>query len=407
VPTRSAPFKGVKDQPASRFGSGWWPVALLALAYVGYFKGNPRLATAPVDLTLAATTVVVAGVAIQIMKKSQYAALPMARVSMLFAAFMPGAVLSEDFDKTLMLFTITALCALAPAYFLVTERAQQWFIGATVAGAVVMGINVFLFPDVEAREIYGRLSADGSDTIATSRVIAAGVVVTVSLCFFASKWRLPCIALSVAGAGLIAAVGSRGALAGAIAAIAFVLVFARAFSGMRVKAVGVGIAVVWFAAWIVSLSPTGGGARLAAFLTGQESDEGRSLLAHEALKLIPAHPFGMGWGGFGSLGLFYRDRPLAYPHNLLLETALEGGWIASAALIVVAGMSIRSLVLSSESPTGVALLGLGIYWMTVAQTSSDINGNRMTWVMVSVGLVLGSQRVATHRRQNANQSFPQ
>ena len=54
---------------------------------------------------------------------------------------------------------------------------------------------------------------------------------------------------------------------------------------------------------------------------------------------------------------------------------------------MLAVLSIRGYILNSRTAESVAMLGLGVYWFAVAQTSSDINGNRMTWAMLVLGLM--------------------
>ena len=385
----------VQDGPTNvQQSRHWWCLALVLLGYVGYFKGSYLLAGMPVDATVTSAAAVVVGISVQILKRAQYARVPLARILALFAALAPGVAISGNLGKSLLLFTITLACAVAPCYFLLEEKAQWSLLLTTVVAAIAMGVAAYAFPDVETQEFYGRLSLAGSDTIATGRVIGAGVVVVVALSLFPSNWRLLLVALGVVGVGVMAAVGSRGPLMGMIAAVAGILLSSRGLKGIRVKAVGIGIALACIAVWIVSIMPTGGGARVVAFLAGNEDDDGRSRLAEKALALIPTHPFGLGWGGFASLGFLSGDRPLSYPHNLLLEVTLEGGWIACVAFILIATLSMRGFISSSGSPAGIALLGLGIYWITVAQTSSDINGNRMTWVVLCTGLVLGSRNIA-------------
>ncbi len=122
-------------------------------------------------------------------------------------------------------------------------------------------------------------------------------------------------------------------------------------------------------------------------------DRNRLFLVEQSLTLIARHPLGIGWGGFASTPTAeaaYFGR-FAYPHNILLEVLVEGGWLAGLMLIGLVIWSVRGFLLTSDGPQGAALYALGTYWFLVAQTSGDLNGNRMTWVTLLLGVVLHSQ----------------
>ena len=99
-----------------------------------------------------------------------------------------------------------------------------------------------------------------------------------------------------------------------------------------------------------------------------------------------------------------------YPHNIFLEVAVEGGWIALLAFVVFVAVCLRALVRNSVDLKGRCFLALGVYWLLVAQTSSDLNGNRMTWIALAAGLALDrinarQSAQGTGRRQPPRVSF--
>jgi O-antigen ligase/polysaccharide polymerase Wzy-like membrane protein len=370
-----------------RIAGHWWIIPLIGLGYSGYFKGSPLLSWLPIDFTVTSAVIVAIGIGIQVVSGNRHDGAALAKMVMAFAVLVPAAALSVDPLKTTTLFTITLACGLAPCFLVIGSRARVWWAIGTVAAALIACVATLAFPDAGAQEVYGRLALEGSNTILTGRVIGAGTVVTATLALTKTRWRVPLITASVFGGAMIVAVGSRGPLTGVAIAIAAVLIFARLLVGRRSVAVGISIVGVVVAAWLVARSPTGGAARIAAFLNGN-ADEGRIGLADEASAAIAHNPLGLGWGGFAHLGLTSGAFKLSYPHNMVIEIAVEGGWLACLAFIVLAALSMRGFVQGSTSPIGVALFGLGAYWFIVAQTSSDINGNRVTWIALSIGLTM-------------------
>lgn len=373
---------------APNLSSPYWSIALVALGTVGYFKGSPILASLPIDLTMVSGLVVALGIGMQILSRSRYDSVALARILLVFMTFLGGAAAEGSGVKATLLFTFTLACSLGPCFLLAHPDAQRWWLGANIATGGMMLVATLAFPDPYVRSAFGRLSLEGSNTIATSRVIGAGIIVAVILGVTLERWRVPLVLAALAGASVIVAVGSRGPILSIGAAMAAVLILAKVFGGRRSTAIGGGLAVATVAFWFLSQADSGGGGRVAAFLAGEEADESRGRLAHEALIRIPHHPFGLGWGGFGKLGFGGADTTLPYPHNMLLEVAVEGGWLALAAVVGFMLLALRGYIHSSTTPAGAALFGLGFYWVAVAQTSSDINGNRMTWIALSLGLVM-------------------
>lgn len=397
---------GLLALPQKTPSSKWWIVALIGLGYSGYFKGSPLLASMPGDLTFALALIVAAAVAIQALLGSRGDLTAATQVVVAFVMLVPAVAFAVSAPKTITLFTVTLTCALAPCFLLLREQTHRWWLTATVIGATVMAGAAIFFPDPNAQAIYGRLSLDGGNTIGTSRVIAAGVVVTGTLALTASRHRTLLVLASLGGIAATLAVGSRGPLIGIAIAIAAVLIFSKLLTGKRATAIGISVIGATVATWLATKFQTGGGARVAAFLDGENGDEGRSWLAGEALARIPLHPFGLGWGGFGSLGFTSGSTRLTYPHNMVLEVAVEGGWLALATLIILAFLSLQGYVRSATSATSTALFGLGVYWITVAQTSSDINGNRMTWIALSLGLVMRSANGAAVENTESARRVP-
>lgn len=377
-----------------RFASPWWAVALIGLGYAGYFKASQPFTYLPVDLTLLLAVTCGLGLVVQVLRGNQLEGRALTAVLVLWAVFAIGAamILGDEIEgaKVAQLGTVTLLCAMAPCFLLGSHQARTWWLGSTMAFAAMMAGATILMPDPVALAEQGRLNLNSATTIGTSRVIGAGVLMAIIFGLTRAHRRSLWWGAAALGTAALIAVGSRGPVVALVAAIVAVVLLARIFRGKRARAIGLGAATIAALALALLTSTSPSASRILLFFTGEQSDAAREFLLRTALAGIIDHPLGTGWGGFNNLQLIelsYGGQAV-YPHNLTVEIMLEGGWLAGAVFIVLACLSIYGYIRASHLPETVALLGLGIYWLVVAQTSSDINGNRMTWIMLTLGLMM-------------------
>ncbi|MEV4711103.1 O-antigen ligase family protein [Micromonospora sp. NPDC049374] len=359
-------------------------------------KGAPIFAGSPIDLTLFFGIATGLAVVTYSLSGRSYDWRAVACVIGLWAVFGIGAAMNIGTDrgayKTALLYTLTLLCALGPCLLLASARAQRLWLYLAVAGGLAVAVETILMRDATAWTVYHRLNVEGTSTIGTARVIgAAAVVASVMTALTFGRRRLWWCAVAVFCTGLVVMVGSRGPLISLALAVPVALFLSKAMYGRRVAALAMGIIVVIASAWAVVESSVRHSVRISRFMAGDVTDLAREALLREALSVIGRNPLGLGWDGFIAIPAIQfnyagRDRPI-YPHNFLLEIFVEGGWLAGALVLVLVALSIRGFVLNSRTSESTAVLGLGIYWIAAAQTSSDINGNRTTWVMLVLGLM--------------------
>jgi len=119
---------------------------------------------------------------------------------------------------------------------------------------------------------------------------------------------------------------------------------------------------------------------------------GRTQLWIDSLELAVARPLGVGFGDlYGNIPLTVWAESTGvtqYSHNVLLEAAVEGGWIALLGLVGVLLLSARSLLRGVGANGGRLLLALWVYALVNAMFSSDLVGNRLVWVSVGAGFAL-------------------
>jgi O-antigen ligase len=368
-------------------------VALFGLCYVGYVKGVPVLARVPVDLTVLAGAVTAGAVGAALLGRRPFDGRVVAGVLGLWALFGIGAVMTvgtgHGGPKIALLYTLTLVCALGPCFLLATPRAQRLWLHLSVAVGVAMVAAAVVLRDMASWTEFNRLNLAGTNTIGTGRVIGAAAVVATIMLALAPGRRWWWAAVAVVCTGAVVMVGSRGPVLSLLVAVLVALFLGRVPLSRRATALSVGGVIIAASVWFVIESSLRHPKRIEQLFTGELTDAGREDFLREALSAIARHPLGVGWEGFSFLpGILtnYGGRPL-YPHNLVVEIFLEGGWLAGAATLVLAVLSIRGYILNSRTAESVAMLGLGVYWFAVAQTSSDINGNRMTWAMLVLGLM--------------------
>ncbi len=196
--------------------------------------------------------------------------------------------------------------------------------------------------------------------------------------------------LILMSAAVLLSAASRGPLLALLIALGLTGLGYRALRGkMLVAAIGAGAALVVGLGNVV-LQESGD-----RILDG--GDEGgsqsRSFLWGQAIDAIKIWPEGIGWGQFSEQGLIGANAD--YPHNFVLELALEAGVIAALCFLLFLGVVLRKLWFNLEriGPQHFALL---VFWAVTAMFSSDMNGNRVLLIIL-FGLF------AAFRFENADQ----
>ncbi|MFJ2550876.1 O-antigen ligase family protein [Microbacterium sp. NPDC087591] len=366
------------------------PASLALLTCVGQLKENPLLQWVPVDLTLLVFGLVL----IMVIRARLIHGPTTGRVLIpwaLWGAFIPAVALS-DFDsysttKITTLFTVTLILAIAPFYLLREPSQRVAFLRALAVVAVIIAVLALLNPSTSA-SYTNRLTLEGADTIGTARVSMAGAVILTLTAFqrgIKPIWRIGMVLLAGMTAMLGVLSGSRGPVIAGVAAIVVVIAIAPAMKRYRGRALIsaglLGIVVVW----IAIQNESDGLNRIASILTGEPSTSSniRSSLWETGLDRLIVTPLGAGWGGYESAGSIYR-----YPHNLLIEVGIEGGWLL---LLVVTVLIIATLirgVMVAKNTSGVIFLGLFIFSIINVMVSGDINGTRLFWPVLFVMWVI-------------------
>lgn len=377
------------------------PSAAVLLLFAGSFKGNPLLAWLPADLTLVAAAGTALGIGFAFVARGGWFPRQALPVALLWACFMGGLFLASSnpyaSEKGLRLFTLTLIAAIAPSYLVRSRiRQQSWVWLHGVVGVAVVLLS-YLSPAQASLE---RFALEGSTTIAAGRATGAALVVAMLLIVTRAAPLALTLPLSLVMAGPLVASGSRGPVLAAVVAV-FTVVAVSPTKG-RTRLSRTLLTAGAFAAGSALLFQGGAGsARLESVFVEDplagDSFAARLALWRESLSASVRWPEGVGWGDLvdvletSALG---ASGSTQYAHNVVLETLVEGGWLAAGATIVFIVAGLRRLRLTADDGFGAALFGLAVFFVVNAMVSGDINDNRTMWAALAMGWVVGLGRDA-------------
>ena len=284
-----------------------------------------------------------------------------------------------------------AVLALAVSAFVDIQRGAAALIAIVFTVGVVVSLLSLLLDETT---VSGRGTLFALNPIGVSRVTGLAVVVAVIYALYTRRHRVVLLAIAALCASATAFTLSRGPLLSAFAGLSVGLLLL-----LRNRRLAARWLVLLIAAVLVFVLI---GVSSGLFPFGNEllrGDSGRSNLFDSAWQQFVENQGGIGWGNFYYTGdLAYESDDSRYPHNLFLEVASEGGWVALLAMfITIAGVlvaGIRTYLRRPERESLVVLVAY-IYALVNAQVSSDIAGNRMLWVFMALTAGLAAMRAAT------------
>ncbi len=253
--------------------------------------------------------------------------------------------------------------------------------GLAAFGVLVVAAEIAAGVDIGMR---------GSDAQGALNPIAAGRLgaTVVIWIMFGGATKLPKImriGLTIAGAAVLLGAASRGPL--------LALIVAVFLSGIRYRVLRGRLAAVVTIATLAVMAGLGNavlaesGERILSN-TGETGSTSRSALWGEAIHNIKIWPEGIGFGQFAESG---KIGSLAdYPHNLILELALEAGVLAAFVFVLGIGY-VGKRVWSSTATCGARHFALLTFWAFTSMFSSDINGNRVL-IIALFGLIAAYRR---------------
>lgn len=374
------------------------PASCLLIVFAGSFKASPLLTWIPADLTLLAGLAVVAGVAGVFFangldfKISPWALLLLAVVIPAWV-FVPTA--GEYASSKLSSMILTLLAVAGTLYLVRTRRRQQVWVWALFGMCIVLGLGLLLAPITIPGQ--GGVAIIGSDTIGSARISGGAFVVAFIFSLSLSGMRRYFTLIAAVACGLILlASGSRGPFVAAVVSVLVVALCVRT-PGKFDRFILLGVAAIGGMGYLI-IGGGSGVARIRAVVLGQsDATEARSAIWEAAVRTIagnPFQPFGVGWGRFVSVldsNELLDSGARQYPHNVILEIWVEGGFVPMLAISIFIVLSLWKLSRIAGSGYGGALFGTALFALGNAMVSGDVNGNRLLWVSLAIAWVVDAR----------------
>lgn len=389
-------------------------VALALYVVVGDLKGDDRIAALlPVDLTLALGALLLAGIALNLLRRKRIVRIPAAYflflvlVAIMTASLTYTPVFAAGLEKLGRFLTVTGIVIVAPFFLLGTrQQAVRFFASFAVAALAICAWSLFALGGSE------RLVTPSNNTIGLGHIACALILIFwfAVLPFFRFPQRFFLYPLLFVPIVALLGSGSRGpAIACAIVILGSVALSRSQILDL-VCAGALGVTIMPFARIPESAIQYLGTLVSCRSVSGLLSF--RYDLLEYGWRLLQQHPIlGTGIQGFR----YYSPNPELYkwPHNIFLEIACELGIPAAliacalfAAAIAEAMRQLRDTVSPAWvlSQLAAAFLVAGIINAT---NTGDINSDRLTWLFLSLVFVMrGVRSRESDRRQTFVETLP-
>ena len=369
-------------------------LALAAFLFAGDLKADPRLAWVPVDLTLFAGSILTGVMLVRVARGARIASSrALVLVGLWYCSFLPGlwgAVPSDyGFQKVATLFTFTLLASLAPLLLLEGEEDLSHLINAMAYFCLAITLGGLLGGGGGQNQ--ERLQAFGAGTISLGR--ATGLLFIYSAMALAEPGPLPGLSFGIMALAGITALfsGSRGPIVAALLVLAVLFGLGRQRLGRRVaRLLGASAVLAAILASSLSLAPAGSLRRMESFFSGQYggSELYRMSALRQSWELLRETPGGLGWGRFATHVDPEKGLNRQYPHNLLAEVTLEGGWCCGATTILILSLALAAAWSRTLLAGGrIAFAGV-LFYLVNSLVSGDVNDNRPLFMFVTAALGL-------------------
>jgi O-antigen ligase len=386
-PLKIRDFLGIKETVFAFF--------LLA----GMFKAVPGLEDSPIDLTILSALITLGFVVYRAWrhKERRYGALFL--LLGFYVAFLPTLLWTNWHDyaieKASRFYTLTLVATITPLYLIRTSRDLRRF-SCAFASLSAVTVACALVSLLTAGKDLERLVALSATTIGLAR--AMGVL----LLFLATWWfksgeHYFIVAASLVLFGvLLVAVGERGPMIATAVVFASIYVLFRrdAWRGIM-KACFLIVAVLGVSRIGVAWLPESSLLRVQSFFGGEfgTSEYERADFFSFSWRYILEHPLGVGLGGFADLYGANRSTDRVFPHNIVLETFVEGGWMAGIYLLGLSWLALRrayslAMVLKARLECQF-LFCMFLFFLINEQVSGELNDSKafFAFMALCIGLV--------------------
>lgn len=298
-----------------------------------------------------------------------------------------GSTIPGDYSsRKVFLFLAVTVPLLVTPWVLVRDESRQKPFYSSLIALSALGV-ILLVADPEAVSDATDIAViDGTNSIGSARLIGTGVVLCVTHLLLARSWRFREITLSALGLLLLwgmISTGSRGPFLSVAFALIAVVATMVLRNRVRIRTAFVLTALAAGVVFVLQRANSDGWERIFGYIEGarDNSTATRDWLWQTSFDFIATSPLGLGFGNFSALAAY------PYPHNIVVEVFVEGGWIAGGLLCLVLLLALVQAFRKSTSPVGYATLALLVFTLANAMVSGDVNDNRLLWVVIVIALM--------------------
>lgn len=360
----------------------------------GYFKVHAYEAALYADITFLSGILVFLLTAISWVKNRIRVGRSLALVAAFYLAFVPAIAYQEwhpyAIDKTFRFFTLTLLTLIAPLFLIRSVVSLRRFVSALaiIGGAIMINVLYHLV----IGDYGNRASGFYATTIASGRMIGLTMIYLLITMWLKVLPRWLCVPLLSIGGYELVATGARGPLIG----LCLIILLSLALTERRSKIARVALLSLVIASAVLITSyyrsslPAWSAERVGS-LAGLDfgtSGQVRGDFIDLSWAAIQSNPLGIGLGGF--MLLVPRAQGREFPHNIVLETAVEGGWVAATIFLIILCTAFRGLHGLVSTRTGqwvplIALLMMSFLFINDL-VSGELNDSRNLFAFVAIGL---------------------
>lgn len=396
---------GVSAQPARRI-SRWRREGGVSSLFLGLFvtaglykttaafQGLPDLTVAFAALTLLACVHAFHGNA------STFRFVSFVPLFIFFGLMLSGVPISasnDGFNQWFQFFTLTLLATVAPLFLI--HRSDQWVRYLLwFMSALGLYFAVLVLSNPGSASLTGRYVALTTNTIQTSRLIGLALIWLFILTLRRRVHLLVALAFGAPMTYALVGTGSRGPLLAALISVTVALQIGRRSSPATRRSLAKRVGLLLGLVLLLYLG------YLNAPLTSQdrifdigESGNTRLVAWRVTLEGIISHPLGVGsgnWQHFANSVAPGDLQGVGHPHNIVLLTFIEWGWLAGAGLVWFLGRCYRSARRGADTTTGQAVLAVYIYFLLNSLVSGTLNDSRITLTLCGVVLAREALRKA-------------
>ncbi|MFC3834804.1 MULTISPECIES: O-antigen ligase family protein [Deinococcus] len=298
----------------------------------------------------------------------------------------------SDSKQTLVLLTLAFTLILPPLLIQARDHLRQYLNALGLVCVLIVAGTLPALPSIVSES--GRL-AIGEDGNPIWLARAAGIAALwVGVSVLTGRLRRPWLWALAPILGIIVLTGSRGPLASLLIVLALLLpllVRRVTLPGLAVMlaSAGAGLAVFF--------NPMVLDGVLARFAREDRYGvtSGRDTLWAITTGWIQDVPGGIGLGGLAASLMPYAR----YPHNIVLETFAELGWVAGTGLVIALGLALYRLARAARSRQfeEVMLLGVFLFALGNALVSGDLTGPKELYIAAALSVMVpGLYRRAHH-----------